>query len=278
MISGREPRPRHRPGRGRPRSAATAARPVHVHGGAGELRPAGHLGADRRADRRAPAQVVLPPARRAGVGAPGPVAPGQPGQDRFQQRLAAGAGGARQPQRGGRRHRQLGRAGRHVESHSDHDRITVCLGQDPGQLPLAGQHIVRPLQDGRHGRLGAQRGRHGHAGEQRQPAPQRGLDRGRPEQHREGQGGPRRAHPRPAQPAPPGGLRLGRQHQPFRRPGPGRGEQVSVGGAGLGHHQDLPPQPAGADHAAAQAGRVQRRPFHLGLLGHAPMIPARPPQ
>ena len=67
--------------RGAGRRSARPAAPVHVHGGAGELLPAGQLGTDSRPTVAHQRRYALPPAGRGRAGAPGPVAPGQPGQD-----------------------------------------------------------------------------------------------------------------------------------------------------------------------------------------------------
>ena len=122
---------------------------------------------------------------------------GELGEHVLQHPSPVQAGRVLQEQRGRRGHRQLRRGERDVEPDADHDRVAVRLGEDPGDLPVPHEHVVRPLQPGGDARPGAQRGRDRDPGEQRQPGAGRRRHGHRAEQHRAGQRGPRRARPRP---------------------------------------------------------------------------------
>ena len=164
-----------------------------------------------------------------------------------------------------RRGRQRARAGRrelagfggHVEADADHDRVAGRLGEDPGELRGAGQHVVRPFQprlDSGHG--GHRRG-DGHPGEQREPAAAGGRHGRRPHQQGERQRGTRRGYPGAAHPAASRALRLGGEQHAFRRAAEGPGQQVGVGRAGAVYHLHGLPQAAWPQQGAAQARRVQ---------------------
>ena len=164
--------------------------------------------------------------------------------------------------RGGQRaragRRQFAWLGGDVEADADHDRVAGRLGEDPGELRGAGQHVVRPFEprlDSGHG--GHRRG-DGHPGEQREPAAAGGRHRGRPHQQGERQRGVRRRYPGAAHPAASRALLLGGQHQAFRRAAEGPGQQVGVGRAGAVYDLHGLPQPArpqdGAGQAAASSG------------------------
>ncbi len=164
-----------------------------------------------------------------------------------------------------RRGRQRARAGRrefagfggHVEADADHDRVAGRLGEDPGELRVAGQHVVRPFQprlDSGHG--GHRRG-DGHPGEQREPAATGGRYGRRPHQQGERQRGPRRGYPGAAHPAASRALLLGGEHHAFRRAVEGPGQQVGVGRAGAVYHLHGLPQAAWPQQGAVQARRVQ---------------------
>ena len=164
-----------------------------------------------------------------------------------------------------RRGRQRARAGRrefagfggHVEADADHDRVAGRLGEDPGELRGAGQHVVRPFQprlDSGHG--GHRRG-DGHPGEQREPAATGGRYGRRPHQQGERQRGLRRGYPGAAHPAASRALLLGGEHHAFRRAVKGPGQQVGVGRAGAVYHLHGLPQAAWPQQGAAQARRVE---------------------
>ena len=201
-----------------------------------------------------------PPGRAGAAGAAG-AASGRSGRGRDAQR------------RGGQRawagRRQFAGFGGHVEADADHDRVAGRLGQDPGELRGAGQHVVRPFQprlDSGHG--GHRRG-DGHPGEQREPAATGRRHGRRPHQQGERQCGARRGYPGAAPPAASRALLLGGEHQAFRRAAESPGQQVGVGRAGALCHLHGPPQAARPYHGAGQARRVQGLPAGCGARGHA---------
>ena len=209
-----------------------------------------------------------------GAAEPAPSGAAEPAPSGAAEPAPSGAAERRDAQRRGRQRARAGRRefagfGGHVEADADHDRVAGRLGEDPGELRVAGQHVVRPFQprlDSGHG--GHRRG-DGHSGEQREPAATGGRYGRRPHQQGERQRGPRRGYPGAAHPAASRALLLGGEHHAFRRAVEGPGQQVGVGRAGAVYHLHGLPQAAWPQQGAAQARRVQGLPADSGARGHA---------
>ncbi len=172
--------------------------------------------------RRQPQPVLADHAREVGVT---PVELGQEGSEQ----LAPVDGVAGLEIAGGRGLGELGRelVPLDVHSRTDDHGVAVALGEDPDQLAVPDDEVVRPLQPGREpgdARDGIHHGdAAGHRDERRLLRRER-----RPQQHGDEKRRPRRRHPSPPSPAAPRGLEVGDGHQALGRTTTRLVEQVTV--------------------------------------------------
>ena len=167
---------------------------------------------------------------------PAPVAPAPPSRSARRRGTRRGALRARGCHRGccGRDPHELGRDLRPVEVYADadHHRVARRLGEDPCELAVADEQVVRPLQIGEHAGRRRNGFRHRDRGRDHDHMAIVRSDTGT-QQHRDEQRGTRRSAPRASEPAPSGPLMVGHDHQAVGRTGPSRIEQVAVRGVRL---------------------------------------------
>ncbi len=175
----------------------------------------------------------------------------------------------RDPTTGGVRADGGGPVGRpsDVETHPDDHGVTArhALGEDPGELALAEQHVIGPLEPDRRRDIGIDQAPHGcHGGE---PEPLRHLGghrRDRSDHHRHQQIRSRRRLPATIEPTATRGLMVGSQHRPVAHlAGQHLLDQVGVRAPGLGDMAHIP------------ARRPRRRRPDVSVGGHGPYIGTR---
>ena len=220
-----------------PSSSRTTRAPASVASETGEGVGIGEVAVER-VEEGAEHGVAVDSATRLGLDRGGHVR--QRGRDRGTIEVAAGA-----------------------HHHGPHGRAPeVGLGQQPRELAVAHDQVVRPLQPGLDARDLRHRVGQGEAGRDRAQTQALGCQH-RAQEHRHQERRPRRRLPHPAEATPPRALVGSHGNHTVGRAGPGLVEQVPVGGVEGRKGPDLPRRTGAGDPArplATSSGRFGHQP------------------